>query len=582
MSSSDTRPPDAARRTAPRSARLGEPVAPTAELPRPVKPSSSRIAEELVIRWRLNPLLFVLEALLPNREKQVQPTAQQAQALDAVGQITRAKIKKYEIDEALRILSSPTLRHTATPEHRLLANVKLTPREVKLAALSGVSIRSGRSCGKDTLAAWLICWFNMTMPNNMKSLVTAPTFSQLIDVLWGEVSKWFNGTDAKGNFVVPGHDDYTLASDKFFLKALNGKEHFIAARTARQGTSSQAGSLRGYHEDYMILIFDEASDIPDPTAESLLNTLTGPVNLAIVIFNPVYSHGWAWRTHCDDKEKRNWWRFRFNSEESPLVSKAYLDRLRARGGPDTNLYRINVLGEFPLSESDVLIPYEFVRAAALRSTHPEEASTTAPGAKPLIVLGIDVAGEGADSTVVAVRHDNTLLRFHETSRIDPNALHEWLLNIISEEDPDEIAIDATGLGWAVAGRLRPFFPKLVSVLFQSAAADSNRFVNRRTEIYWRMRTAFVDEQCIVIPNEEFLVQELSTGKYKLAGTKIALRPKLDIKRELGFSPDHADAFALTFHFTSAYLELRRSSEEDDDYSEFAATRASRRPHWSRR
>lgn len=538
-----------------------------------VAKTGAQIADEMLLRWRHSPYLYVTEALLTGRAKKVTPTDQQIQALEAIGKITRAKIKKFEIDTA----GAAVRAGKATPEERMTALVKLTPEEKRLAKLRGITIKAGKGVGKDGIAAWLISWFTTTMPRP-KNLVTAPTFSQLIDVLWSEVAKWYHGTDEKGGYVVPAHDAFTLGADKFFLKALEGKEHFTVARTARTGNASQAGAIRGYHEDYTLNVIDEASDTPDPVADSIIGSMTGPVNISVVICNPMYAHGFAWRTHEHSEEKLDWWPFTFNAEDSPLVSREQIAKY-ARSGRESNIYRINVRGEFPLSESDVLIPYEFVRTAALKATHPEEASTTMPGTDPYIILGIDPAGEGADSTVVCVRHDNTVVRFHENSRLEAPVLLEWLASIIAEEKPNEIAIDATGLGWTLAGMLRTIFPRIVSVLFQAKASDPSRFANKRTEIYWRMREAFVDEQSIVIPNDEFYIQEFATGKYGLEGRNIiALKPKKDIKRILGYSPDHADATALTFHFTTQYLALTKAARDSYDFEPVRA----KRPHWTLR
>lgn len=557
-----------------------DPVAPTPLTPSAPPREKADIAERMIIRWRHSPLAFVMEALLPGRARPIRPTAQQVQILTAVGNIVSAKIRKFEIQLAKEAVA----RGVATAEQRLVANARLTDEQKYYARLTGVSIKSGKGIGKDTVLAWLTIWFNMTMPDEMKSLLTASTFNQLSDVLWAEVAKWFHGTDNLGNYVVPGHDDYTLGVDKFYLTALNGRKHFISARTAREGRAAQAGPLRGYHEDYVFLGLDEASDIPDPTFESLIGTLTGPVNIAVIVFNPIYSTGYAARTHLVEEERKNWVLFTMNAEESPLVTRASIEKMRARGGRDSNLYRVNVLGEFPKSESDVLIPYEYVRAAVTRSKFPAEFLAASPkdeNHRPYVVLGIDVAGEGADESIICVRSDNQVLEYLSNSSVESPELVEWILEVIEKTDPDDVAIDATGLGWVVAGFVAQRFRRLVQVKFNAKAKDEEHFANKRAEIYEFLRVAFVDEQSIMLPYDpktgvdEYLLQEFSSIKKKPEGKKTMLVPKREIKAELGFSPDRADATALTYVFRAHYKNTR---QERDPYD--VQTRVARRPHWT--
>lgn len=540
--------------------------------------SAADLAEKVIIRWRHRPLAFVLEALLPGRARAIRPTAQQVQILIAVGKITSAKIKRFEIQLAKEAVA----RGVATPEERLLANSRLTDEEKYYARLTGVSIKSGKGIGKDAVLAWLTIWFNMTMPDEMKSLLTASTFNQLSDVLWAEVAKWFHGTDKIGNYVVPGHDDYTLGVDKFYLTSLNGKKHFISARTAREGRAAQAGPLRGYHEDYVLLGLDEASDIPDPTFESLIGTLTGPVNIAVIVFNPIYSTGYAARTHLVEEEKRNWLLFTMNAEESPLVSRSSIEKMLARGGRDSNLYRVNVLGEFPKSESDVLIPDEYVRAAVTRAKFPAEFSAAHPqdaNHVPYVVLGIDVAGEGADESIICVRRDNQVVKYLANSCVEAPELVDWILRAIEDEQPDDVAIDATGLGWVVAGYVAQRFRRLVQVKFQAKARDDEHYANKRAEIYEYLRVAFVDDQSIMLPYDpkvgvdEYLLQEFSSIKVKPEGKKKMLVPKREIKSALGFSPDRADATALTYVFQSNYKNTRQERDPYDHASAPARRRA---------
>ncbi len=62
----------------------------------------------------------------------------------------------------------------------------------------------------------------------------------------------------------------------------------------------------------------------------------------------------------------DWVTMRVSCEDSPRVSKAYLEEMKQRYGEESNAYRIRVLGEFPRSDDDTVIPMELLEMAMSR------------------------------------------------------------------------------------------------------------------------------------------------------------------------------------------------------------------------
>jgi hypothetical protein len=84
------------------------------------------------------------------------------------------------------------------------------------------------------------------------------------------------------------------------------------------------------------------------------------------------------------------------------------------------------------------------------------------------------------------------------------------------------------------------------VVFSWKAADE-RYAQLRSEMWFKMGD-WIKEGAI--PNRTDLVSELCAPTYSNdnAANRLQLEPKDDIKKRLGFSPDIADALALTFAF----------------------------------
>ena len=80
-----------------------------------------------------------------------------------------------------------------------------------------------------------------------------------------------------------------------------------------------------------------------------------------------------------------------------------------------------------------------------------------------------------------------------------------------------------------------------------AATDPERFSNKRAEGYWLLREAF-ESQSIMIPDDDELVQELTSLKYKVVNSNgtIKMEEKEEAKKRLGKSPDLADSLMLTY------------------------------------
>ena len=399
-----------------------------------------------------------------------------------------------------------------------------------------ISIRSGHGVGKSTTASWAMLWFLLTR-YPVKVVVTAPTSAQLYDALFAELKRWVK------ELPQPIQELLDVKQERIELKA-SATEAFISARTSR---AEQPEALQGVHSDNVMLVADEASGVPEAVFEAAAGSMSGHNALTILLGNPVRSSGFFFDTH--NRLKDEWWTRRVSCIDSTRVSKEYVEDMKSRYGEESNAYRIRVLGEFPRSDDDTIIPMELLESAKHRDTRAYE---DAP-----IVWGLDVARFGSDSSVLCKRQSNVVQTLERWRNLDLMQLTGAVVAQYEACDhknrPAEILVDSIGLGAGVVDRLRELKLPARGINVSESPAMGGTYLNLRAEL-WHKAKAWLEKRDCKIPNNEDLIGELATVRYTFTSNgKIKIESKDDIRRRGLKSPDMADAFVLTFASDAATI-----------------------------
>jgi len=391
-----------------------------------------------------------------------------------------------------------------------------------------VAVRSGHGVGKTTVLAWLIIWWMLTrFPQ--KTAATAATSSQLNDALVKETKAWI------GKLPPPIRDLFEIKSDTIELRAAPN-ESFVSFKTSRPETPE---ALAGVHSDNTLLIGDEASGIHEAVYEAAAGSMSGHNAHTVLAGNPVRRSGLFYDAF--HKLRDMWTCIHISCVGHPRVTADFVEDMKRRYGEGTNAFRVRVLGEFPEAEDDVIIPYEWVEAALLRDVQPF-------AVKP--IWGVDVARSGRDSNALARRKGNVLERPVEVWRNDDLMQTVGRIKLawdtcIPSRRPSEINVDSIGLGAGVADRLLEMGLPARAINVAESAAMSDRFVNLRTELWFRGRDFFEKKDSNLAGDAELLA-ELILPTYTITS---AGKQKAESKDELkarGYdSPNRADAFLLT-------------------------------------
>ena len=317
-------------------------------------------------------------------------------------------------------------------------------------------------------------------------------------------------------------------------------------------------ALRGLYFDGVIL--DEVAQMrPEVWGEIIQPALADRGGWALFIGTPkginIFSELYYRALERQQAGDAAWCAMSFPVTETTSLPADEVERLRQE--LSENAWRQEMMCDFSASSDDVLISLSLV-SEAMRKTYQPHEYNRAP-----VVLGVDVARFGDDSSVIFRRQGLVGFQPVILRGLDNMSLADVVAAAIVEHRPDAVFIDS-GQGQGVIDRLRQLGHKIMEVPFGGRALRHDRFVNRRSEMWYSVREWLGAGGAL--PPDECLKAELSapTYCYDSAG-KIKLEPKDKIKERLLRSPDVADALALTLAApVSRPAEIHRKAKTNYD------------------
>ena len=170
-----------------------------------------------------------------------------------------------------------------------------------------------------------------------------------------------------------------------------------------------------------------------------------------------------------------------------------------------------------------------------------------------MVMGVDGAGEGADSTGIVVRQGRRIVEYE----VYPEPVRPMRLAGIIARKIDTLGLDMVFLdvayGYGCRDRLAEmgYGAKTMTIHFGSAPLMPELYKNKRAQMYGFMKDWF-EEGGASIPDEDVFVKDLMMiPGFMVGGSRglLQLPSKDDIRKDNGgHSPNIADALALTFSF----------------------------------
>lgn len=297
-------------------------------------------------------------------------------------------------------------------------------------------------------------------------------------------------------------------------------------------------SLRGLYFDGVVL--DEVAQMkPFVWGEIILPALADREGWALFIGTPKGMNLFS-ELYFKASVDPAWYAATFTIDDTKALPAAELDTMRANMSPQQ--WRQEMLCDFAASSDESLISLDLVNAAMQRTLDPS-AYSFAPR-----VLGVDVARQGKDRTVIQVRqglraHPPIVMQGADAMTVAQRVAEEW-----RRWKADACMVDGTGgYGAGVIDRLRQLNHRPIEVQFGGKPRDE-RFANKRAEMWWAIKDWL--ENGGALPNDPAYRIDLTAPQYdfKNAAGKLALESKDKLVARGLPSPDLGDALACTFAF----------------------------------
>jgi hypothetical protein len=423
------------------------------------------------------------------------------------------------------------------------------------------------------LAARIIAWWIQSHPlGTAQAVTTATTFRQVRNILWPHIRRL--------------HDRHELPG------RCNLTEWWIGDELVAYGFSAvdtDPESVQGIHAPHLLILVDEAAGISHALGQAFESLMSGDDVHMLLLGNPPTDREGTWFEQCCEsplfhtielsaEQTPNWTGEETDvckacptSEEEHLVAKhlipkKFAEDIATEWGEDSPMYLAKVLARFPRGVASKVIPLSWI-AAALGNTKPWTGTEVA--------LGCDIASDGGDEVVVARRVGHTIdivyMNAGETNANAVDVAGALLVHILDAERLNEdlgnpesvrVKVDAVGVGWGVFGFLERWGQEgkhhsvIVPVLAGNKAADPDKYLNQRAEMWWTGRLAFAltrtedgeDQVKYRLKMEKKSGAQLSSPNYRTETTgKIRIERKREMRSRGVPSPDRAEAVLMTIY-----------------------------------
>jgi len=411
------------------------------------------------------------------------------------------------------------------------------------------TVRSCNGAGKSFISANVVAWFLCAHPESI-IITTAPTARQVEEILWQEIARIHSTSKMPlgGNLLKTKWD----MGAKWFAMGLS---------------TNDPNRFQGFHAPHILAVLDEACGIEPQIYEAVEAILTSEGAKVLLIGNPTEPDNEFFKTfssklynkiHISAFHTPNF-RNIANVEQLRSMTEAELDAevthpylitpkwARQRldeWGEDSPAFLGRILGEFPDVGTQTLIPLSWVMKATMRTPDRDKPCT----------LGVDVARFGDDESVICVRLGNGVEKIRTFNKLDTVEVADEVTQVFREYEKvcELIAVDAVGIGAGVADTLRKRGLPAIDIESAEKAYQYNRFYNKRTEMWYKLRELFRTD-AIAIPNNEVAIGELTTPRYSFdQGGRYVLESKSDMKKRGLKSPNTADAIVYAFAYDGKY------------------------------
>ena len=400
------------------------------------------------------------------------------------------------------------------------------------------AVKACHASSKTYSAAEAVLWW-ITRYSDGVAVTTAPTWTQVERLLWGEIHK------ATRTSRIPYAD-------------VNQTELRLGPNNYAIGLSTNEGvRFQGFH-GRILIVLDEAPGVRPDIWEAIEGIRAGGDVHVLALGNPTIASGPFYEAFTDNRT--GWQTFTISAFDTPnlhgltlehllelpeqeldtnerpyLVSRRWVKEKYYEWGIDHPLWQARVMGQFPMQAEDALISLTWLEMAKNREPRDDGGNVTA---------GLDVAGPGEDETALYVRQGANILARHSWTQADPRgevlaALRPWAERLAC------VNVDSVGIGYYFAQHIRDAGYVVNDVNVGEAPLDKEKFSNRKAELYWALRERLQQGDMAGL-TDEMTIAQLAGIRYKHnARGQVVIESKDEARKRGVKSPDRAEAVMLS-------------------------------------
>lgn len=412
---------------------------------------------------------------------------------------------------------------------------------------SRVAVRSCHDTGKSHVASRLVAWWLDSHPiGTAFAVTTAPTAPQVEAILWREI----NAAHVKGR--LPGR-----ITGGSIPKWKSASGELLGYGRKPQDLKSEEEAMQafqGIHARYVLVVLDEACGIPKWLWNAVETIATNQYARVLAIGNPdnpdsqfreCFKPGSGWARHKIAASDTPAWTGEpvHGGLLNDLISKDWVAARAREWGVSSPIYRSKVDAEFSEVTEDTLIPPSLIMFG-------QAIDLSYKAIDHLGQFGLDVARGGMNETA-CYRNRGGYCRLEFAHEARSTMVTAGRMKVAMEETFGQVPchVDVIGVGGGVYDRLKELDCPVAEFRSNEKALDEKRFTDRRSELFWAIRTG-LERGEIDLPSDgedDKLIAQLGAMKFEYTSSgKIKVESKEDMAERGLPSPDRADALMHSF------------------------------------
>jgi phage terminase large subunit len=409
-------------------------------------------------------------------------------------------------------------------------------------------------------------------------ITTAPTEQQVKKLLWAEIRKFHaNAKEPLGGYLLE--------------KELRYSTHNYAVGFS----TDQAVRFSGFHGDLVVIIVDEAPGLREEIYDAIEGVRAGGDVRLLLIGNPVISGGTFEEAF---KSKRGFWTtFTIDAYDTPnlidlnlhdpaqedwfmnlnpdlpedreildyaprpyLITRMWVYNRMNEWGTDDPRYISRVRGGFPPFDEYSLYNLSWLEAAKVRKANTRPPNP--PNGLPTVAstdqfeAGLDIAGDGADETVLCIREGPKIHGIWAWSKGDTigevvQICRKYMTLAAIRGKKFRLKYDMAGDGFHYGKMLKDSRIPCTGVHPQHAPLDPVNYATLKDEMYGTFRDLLRDGYVCDLKDDEVIAQATPIRKSLDSKGRMKVETKDSLKQRGFTSPDRLEAVIFAFAKTSA-------------------------------